>query len=353
MATGNTDQFYILIESETPIAEGTGIHVQSDASGLVFISGIALRAYIREQFQRQYPVHGLNEVDVFGFLSESSAHRSVFSISPAMAALPEGAALRMRQSVSLDRQSQVPGNKLREELVVAEGTRFVGTLAIDAPRGSPEDLAIKTALLSINHIGRYGNGLGRCSVHIEDENLEQQLLYLVGSTKTVSEYASIWVPDVEAEMIAYFGAHPEKMYDLEPRRMEELIAAILRNQGFEVKLTPETRDGGFDMVAARHDIFTGRTTYLIECKRYAPQRKVGVGVVRSLMGIVLAGAANKGIIVTTSFFSEPARQLAEEHSVHISLKDFSSLKSWLGDYTAGPNNRLQSDWPSAALQANR
>ncbi len=353
MATGNTDQFYILIESETPISEGTGIHVQSDASGQVFISGVALRAYLREQFQRQYPSHGLNDAEVFGFLSESSARRSVFSISPATAVLPERATLSQRQLVSLDPQSRIHGNKLVEELVVPEGTRFVGTLAIDAPRGSPEDLAIKTALLSISHIGRYSHGLGRCSVHIEDANLEQQVLYLADSTEVVSEYARIWVPDVKAEMLAYFGAHPEKMYDIEPRTMEELIAAILRNQGFEVKLTPETRDGGFDMVAARHDIFTGRTTYLVECKRYAPQRKVGIGVVRSLMGVVLSGAANKGIIVTTSFYSEPAKKLAEEHSVHISLKDFSSLKFWLGDYKTCPNNRLQADWFSASLQANR
>ena len=222
MAAENTDVFQILTESETPMAAGTGIHVQSDVAGQLFISGVALRAHIREQFMRLYPFHKLGVAEVFGTLSKSSACRSVFSIESAMAILPDGATLTPRQFVNIDRQTgSAAANKLREALMVPVGTRFVGKLAINAPRGSQEDLAVKTALLSVNHIGPRGYGFGRCSVYIEDENLKKQLLYQTDPSKTVGTYANIWIPDVEAEMVAHFSVNPEKMYHMEPSSLSD------------------------------------------------------------------------------------------------------------------------------------
>ena len=71
-------------------------------------------------------------------------------------------------------------------------------------------------------------------------------------------------PDEEKEIIEYFKKHPRQMYNMAPRAFEELIAAIFRNQGFETTLTPESKDGGFDIIAIKHDLYTGRNTYLIE-----------------------------------------------------------------------------------------
>jgi restriction system protein len=111
----------------------------------------------------------------------------------------------------------------------------------------------------------------------------------------------IHVLDVEREMFSYFARHPDQMRLIPPRKFEELVAAIFRNNGFDVTLTPETRDGGIDIFAVQKNVFGGDLLHLIECKRYAANNKVGIGVVQRLAGIVDQYRANRGIIVTTKY----------------------------------------------------
>lgn len=91
---------------------------------------------------------------------------------------------------------------------------------------------------------------------------------------------------IELEVLAYFGRYPELLYSLPPRKFEEIVAAVFRNNGFTVELTPETRDGGIDIVAVQKNSFGGSTLHLIECKRYLPENKVGIGIVQRMLGVV-------------------------------------------------------------------
>ena len=68
-----------------------------------------------------------------------------------------------------------------------------------------------------------------------------------------SDAAKVSVVDVNEELIAYLNANPGKMRDLQPRKFEELVAEMWKNQGFEVSLTPSTRDGGMDVIAVRKE----------------------------------------------------------------------------------------------------
>jgi restriction system protein len=63
---------------------------------------------------------------------------------------------------------------------------------------------------------------------------------------------------IEREVLAYFGRHPELLHSLPPRKFEEVIASVFRQGGFEVELTPETRDGGIDIIAVRRDALVGK-----------------------------------------------------------------------------------------------
>ena len=135
--------------------------------------------------------------------------------------------------------------------------------------------------------------------------------------------------DTEAEILAYFARHPEMMHSIPPRKFEELVASIFKNNGFDVTLTPESRDGGIDIIAVRSDILTGNTLHLIECKRYHPENKVGIGVVQRMMGVVEMQKANQGLIVTTSDFSRDAKQSAEISKHRLSLNAYSDLVKWL------------------------
>lgn len=58
----------------------------------------------------------------------------------------------------------------------------------------------------------------------------------------------------------------EEIYKLSSRGFEELVAELLRQQRFEVELTPETRGGGCDIIATKN-IMSHPFMLLIECKR--------------------------------------------------------------------------------------
>jgi restriction system protein len=73
----------------------------------------------------------------------------------------------------------------------------------------------------------------------------------------------------------------------------------------------------------------GSFLYIVECKRHAPDRPVGVAVVRALHGVAQHERVNAAMVMTTSYFSEPAREFAEKLSYQISLKDYFDLRHWL------------------------
>lgn len=78
------------------------------------------------------------------------------------------------------------------------------------------------------------------------------LLYSIGSAAASSKLIHA-VATVNDELVHHLARHPELLYELNPRRFEELVAELLKAQGFEPTLTPQTRDGGCDIRAARSD----------------------------------------------------------------------------------------------------
>ena len=94
-------------------------------------------------------------------------------------------------------------------------------------------------------------------------------------------------------------------------------------------LTPASKDGGFDIAAARNDDL-GEFLYLVECKQYAENNKVGVEIVRSLYGVVEKERATAGIVVTTSYFTRGAAAFQREVSRRMTLHDYIYLQQWLG-----------------------
>lgn len=118
------------------------------------------------------------------------------------------------------------------------------------------------------------------------------------------------------------------VYSLTPREFEELVAELFVRQGFNVELTPETRDGGCDIIATKN---IGGLPFmlLIECKRYSIDNPVDVSLIRSLLGVQTDRKANKAVLVTTSRFTKPARDFAERQQHLISLIDIDDLMDML------------------------
>lgn len=142
---------------------------------------------------------------------------------------------------------------------------------------------------------------------------------------------SILVTDINTELKRYLNKHPGKLYDLSPRKFEELIASILEDLGFDVELTRATRDGGSDIIAYIRNAVCEYLT-LVECKKYAPDNKVGVGIIREVTGVHFLKRATKSLIVTTSYFSADAVKEAMKFENQLGLKDYDAIKEWLRQY---------------------
>ena len=82
---------------------------------------------------------------------------------------------------------------------------------------------------------------------------------------------------------------------------------------YDITLTPASRDGGVDIYAAKQ-LEIGSFLYIVECKKYAPENKAGVGLIRQLLGVVAQRRATAGILATTW---------------QLSLKDYADVEAWL------------------------
>ncbi|MFB9865654.1 restriction endonuclease [Rufibacter immobilis] len=123
----------------------------------------------------------------------------------------------------------------------------------------------------------------------------------------------------------------EFIYSLAPRKFEEVVAELLQAKNFHVQLTQQTRDGGYDIIALQ-EIGGFPFKMLVECKRYRRDRPVGVEFIRSFMDVINEENANKGVIVTTSYFSPEAHKREAKAPHRLELKDRLVLLDWVSEY---------------------
>ena len=88
-----------------------------------------------------------------------------------------------------------------------------------------------------------------------------------------------------------------------------LVAALYRNLGYTVELTPPSRDGGRDVIATRQTPGQ-RELAEIECKTHTSP--VGVAYVQRLRGVIERHGANRGVLVTISRFTRVARKETDD-----------------------------------------
>ena len=126
---------------------------------------------------------------------------------------------------------------------------------------------------------------------------------------------------------------PEAIRSFSSREFEDFIAQLTDGLGFEdVVITPRSGDKGRDVTATKR-IYGIPILFAFECKRFEPNRPVGVQFARALLGTIShdEARANKGVLVTTSHFTRGARQfILTEPS--LDSRDFEGVVGWLQDY---------------------
>ena len=143
---------------------------------------------------------------------------------------------------------------------------------------------------------------------------------------------------ISVELINYLKSHPEELDKLKPRQFERLVAEVLSSFQFDVELTPATKDGGFDLYAIRKEISGVDHHFIVECKKYRRDRKVGVSFVRELYG-VSSQLGIPALLATTSQFTSEALKLQASH-YNLQLKDIKGIIDWINNYHAKPDGKL-------------
>lgn len=130
------------------------------------------------------------------------------------------------------------------------------------------------------------------------------------------------------DLMAGLNRTPTDLFGLSSRQFELVVARLLEKDGFDVEVTPATRDGGKDIIAKLRTA-AGSFMVYVECKRYAPDRPVGVSVIRELVGVVHSERATAGLVVTTSAFSKPVYKFRDAMPHRLDLKAYTDLVEWL------------------------
>lgn len=151
--------------------------------------------------------------------------------------------------------------------------------------------------------------------------------------KELLEKIDFSISEINAELIRYLAKNPKKLYDLPSRKFEILVAELLKDMGYDVRLTPETRDGGRDILAVIKIPPGKEILTIVECKRYSANNKIGIDILERFLWILERNdKANGGLIATTSFFSNDAIKRQKEFAWLLSLYDFNHLSEWLKKY---------------------
>ncbi len=147
----------------------------------------------------------------------------------------------------------------------------------------------------------------------------------------VETYGATLVREANDRILHEIARTPSRIFDVSPVDFEVLMAKVFAGLGYEVELTKQTRDGGIDILAIKN-VDDVCLRFLIECKRYAQSRHVGVSLVRELFGVKHHLGASKAIIATTSDFTKPALEFAQAHRWELELKNRDGIIQWIKSY---------------------
>ncbi|GAB5409174.1 MAG: hypothetical protein BalsKO_15390 [Balneolaceae bacterium] len=134
--------------------------------------------------------------------------------------------------------------------------------------------------------------------------------------------------DFKNELLYQVSRNPDLIHSIEPRLFEEIIEKILKKFKLKTELTKRTRDGGYDIIALDETSIL-KNKYLVECKRFNPNRKVDINIVRNLYGVKTSERATKALLITSSSYTRDALKFAEQHCWELELFDYKDLSIWL------------------------
>ncbi|GAG61391.1 unnamed protein product, partial [marine sediment metagenome] len=143
------------------------------------------------------------------------------------------------------------------------------------------------------------------------------------------------------ETARYLAQHPWELYRIPPDYFEKIIAEIMASHGFEVQLNVRLLGAGkgdeADIIAVRQISGMKKPIrYIIECKRYAKERKVDLKIATHLYGLKHRFAQEWGLDrVLLATTSNVTKDVMEEYGNRwdFEIKDHEKIIEWLEEYS--------------------
>jgi restriction system protein len=123
------------------------------------------------------------------------------------------------------------------------------------------------------------------------------------------------VPDDSAALLAY-------LMEMDPVMFERHVMSFIEKDGYPTGLTARSNDFGVDGY-----VFHPDGVIVVQCKRYGADNAVGRPAIQQFKGVIEEQRAFKGYFVTTSRFTDEARESAAK-SDRILLIDGNELIRW-------------------------
>ena len=103
----------------------------------------------------------------------------------------------------------------------------------------------------------------------------------------------------------------QALSEVDPIEFEKIVGKLYQANGYKVYMTKKSRDEGIDLYLEKSN-----KGIVVQCKHH-PERNIGVRIVRELHGAMMDKRASKAILVTSGYFSQPAKNYAKGKPIQL------------------------------------
>ena len=136
-------------------------------------------------------------------------------------------------------------------------------------------------------------------------------------------------PLIDQRFIDYLHAQPQDLSQIHWRQFEFLVGEFFRRNGYTVHVTAPSGDGGVDVRAVREHGVAGPELILIQAKRFADDRQVGIESVKALWSDIDEAHATRGMVATTSTLAPGARKYCQARRYRLTAAERPAVEEWL------------------------
>ena len=146
---------------------------------------------------------------------------------------------------------------------------------------------------------------------------------------------------ISQEFLLWLKSHPNALEKIAWDAFEKVVAEIFASKGFTVDLTGRLRNKSADLIAIKKDEFGIETKYLVECKKYSSENRIGLDLVNGVIGAAKRANTEHAFLVTTSSFTKDVlARKAELEDIRLHLRDGQAVQEWLQNYRSREDGSL-------------